>query len=73
MSFVGQMFRLFSEDLGPGGYVVLFFVALAAIWFGVRYSRRPPPPSVWGPSAGKKRGWADDADGETSKPLHHLR
>jgi hypothetical protein len=46
MSFVGQVFRLFSEDLGFFGYAVLAMVALSSMWLGYRYSR----PSGPGPS-----------------------
>jgi hypothetical protein len=39
MSQIGQMFRLFSEDLDALGSALLIGVALLSMWLGYRYSR----------------------------------
>lgn len=39
MGSIGQMFKLFSNDMGPAGDVFLVLVALVAMWLGYRFSR----------------------------------
>ena len=52
MSSIGHVFKLFSYDVGPLGYILLLMLALGSMWLGYRFSRpsdnqlsirRPPP------------------------------
>lgn len=37
MSSIGPMFKLFSDDMGPGASVALVLLALVAMWLGYRF------------------------------------
>jgi len=39
MSSIGQMFKLFLDELGPMGAILLVLLAIVAMWLGYRYSR----------------------------------
>jgi hypothetical protein len=39
VSSIGQLFRLFSDELGPAGFVLLVLAALLLIWLGFRHAR----------------------------------